>query len=176
MKINNVTTVSKLDKSDVVQKVSYRDFIGEHEEIRVRRSPKIVLVCHDVVNDAVLLQYRTSLNSMAEGYYIPEIIVEPQGSELESSDALTKAVSKMTNELINIKSSHECYRLNADTREFAPVSYVYCQFDSRQVGLLDTAEWATTPASLIIQKMIKGQCESIEEFMAGVVLKNSRYQ
>lgn len=171
MQVNSIVTVKELDVHTKVQDVIFHDYLGDHEVSRVRRSPKYVFICHDTVNDAVLLQYRTNLNSMVEGYFIPEISIDPNADDFEPVEAM----NVLTMGSITLKSAVEVMRLNADSREFAPVAFMYCIFDSRQIPQ-ESAEWATTPASLLITKYMKGKCEGFEEYIAGSILKSMRYQ
>lgn len=137
---------------------------GETVE-RIKQPAKAVGICHDPVNDVVMLIKDYSYGSMMEAKHLPTATLNEHQS---SHVALQKAIESSTGALVKSVSYVTSY-MEAPEYSYAPTQVYYVTFDSRSV--LDNEDVVLTTGKLLFEAVNAGEHNDMNVIYASHYLK-----
>lgn len=119
----------------VVQRVTMKDRVVE----RIKQPLKVIGVCHDPVNDKVMLLHTHPDGSLIPTQRFPSAYVRGQ---IPSHEVITEGVKLATGALVKSAEFISSY-LESPEYAYAPVHVYYVTFDSRTVEESDSIRMTT---------------------------------
>lgn len=131
---------------------------------RTKREPHVVAICHDVINDLVMLVNTYRVGAMKTMLEFPEGPVRDFETSLA---AIERNVIELTG--IQVKSSQNLqeYMENPDS-QYAPTTLFYCTFDSRDAVEGDVE---LIPGRELIKQVENGEHDSVGVILGAQYLK-----
>lgn len=126
---------------------------------RVRLDTSVVGICHDPVNDTVMLVKQYQVGAMRSMVGFPTVKVE---GEETLTDAVTRGVQEATGCEIKSASLIQDY-MASPNMNFAPVYVFYCTFDSRQATNGATYGHTTFAPTEVVLKTAKELIWEVQE-------------
>lgn len=147
-------------------KVKKNDVVETYE--RTIREPQVVGICHDPVNDSIMLIESYHMGAMGILQEFPNIHVD--SSEIPH-EALEKYIKETTGAFV--KSSTYLHRYNSlPSICYAPVEIYYCTYNSRSVKpQCDVPKIVTKTAKELIREVESGLQNDINVIYAAQYLK-----
>lgn len=150
------------DEILVVQQLRFED--GNVVE-RIKQPARALAICHDPVNDVVMLSKSYDYGSMRESKHLPSVTL--CGSK-PSHEALQEALEKTTGALVKSVGYVTSY-MEAPEFAYAPTQVFYVTFDSRSV--LDNEDVVLTTGKALFDAVQAGEHDDINVIYASHYLK-----
>lgn len=149
------------DNIIVVQKVK----TDTAEVERIKRPAKVVGLCHDPVNDVVMLVKSYDYGSLMESQHFPSVSARKHQAPNETlQDAIELATGALVKSVAYITNFME-----APEYSYAPTQFYYVSFDSRSV--LDNEDVVLTTGKELYRQVTEGDHMDLQVIFGAHYLK-----
>lgn len=153
-----------------LQAVTLENSQGETKDFeRIIHNPCVVGVCHDPINDMVLLVEQYRYGAMMPMHEFPAGLID-KGEE--AHEAITREVLEETGAALKSAQLIQSY-MPMPGSMYAPTSLFYCTFDSRAVedgAVLTSGAFEETKVNLISAKQLIREVEANMHDSAPIVM------
>lgn len=132
---------------------------------RIKQPTRALGICHDPVNDVVMLVKDYSYGSMRESKHLPSVTLT---DGTPSNEALQSAIEKTTGALVKSVSYVTSY-MEAPEYSYAPTEVFYVTFDSRTV--MDNEDIVLTTGKSLFEAVSLGEHDDMNVIYGSHYLK-----